>query len=82
MASVVEKRVHGLLKHALLVADDDFRSLKLQERLETIVAIDDATVKIVQIGRGKAAPFEGDERAQVGRNDRQHVENHPFRTGL
>src|SRR4029453_6366098 len=33
MASVVEKRVHGLLKHALLVADDDFRSLKLQERL-------------------------------------------------
>ena len=71
MAAVVEKRVHGLLQHALFVADDDFRRLELQQRLETVVAVDDTAVKIVEVGRGKAAAFQRDERAQVGRNDRQ-----------
>ena len=40
--------------------------------LQTVVAVDDAAIKIVQIGSRKTAAFERHERAQVRRNHRQH----------
>ena len=82
MAAVVEQRVHRFLQHALLVADDDFRRLELEQVLQPVIAVDDAAIKIVQIGRRKPAAFQRHERTQVRRNHRQHRENHPFRTAL
>ena len=82
VAAVVEQRVHRFLQHAFFVADDDFRRLELEQRLETVVPVDDAAIKIVQIGRRKTSAFERHERAQIRRNHRQHRENHPFGTAL
>jgi hypothetical protein len=77
--AVVEKGVDGLLEHPLLVADDEFGGLELHELLEPVVAVDDPAVEVVEIGGGEAAAVEADERAKVGRDDRDDIEDHPFR---
>ena len=53
-------------------------ALSSRRLLQTVVAVDDAAVQIVQIGGRKAAAVERHERAQVGRQHRQHFENHPL----
>ncbi len=78
-ASVVEQRVHGFLQHALFVAHDDFRRVQVHQLLQPVVAVDDATVQVVQVRRGEAAAVEWNQRTQLRRNDRNHVENHPLR---
>jgi hypothetical protein len=65
--TVVEQRVHRLLQHALFVAHDDFRSLQLKQTLQTVVAVDDATIEIVQIGGRETATIERHQRTQVRR---------------
>ena len=77
-ASVIEQSVNRFLQHALFVADDDFRSAKLDELLQTVVAVDDAAIEIVKIRRRKPSAVERHERAKLGRNDRDHVEDHPL----
>ena len=47
-----------------------------------VVAVDDAAIEIVQIGGRETAAFQRNERTQIGRNHRQHFEDHPFGTGL
>ncbi len=49
------------------------------ELLQPVVAVDDAAIEIVQIGRGEPAAVEWHERAEIRRNDRNDIENHPFR---
>ena len=78
-AAVVEQRVHRFLQHALFVAHDDFRRVQVHQLLQPVVAVDDAAVQIVQIRRGKAAAVEWNQRTQLRRNDRDHVEDHPLR---
>src|SRR6266511_2136229 len=78
-AAVVEQRVHGLLEHSLLVADDDFRSLQFDQLRKPVVAVDDAAVEVVQIRSGEASAVERDERAQFGRDDPGRDPGHPAR---
>ena len=62
--------------------DDDVGRLQLHQVPQTVVAVDDAAVEIVEVGGREAAALERDERAQVRRDDGQHLEDHPLRTGL
>ncbi len=78
VAAVVDEGINGFLKHAFFVADDDFRSFELEETAEAVVAVDDATVEVVEVGGGEASTFEGNEGAQVGRDDRKNLQDHPF----
>ena len=82
MAAVVIECVDGLLEHALLVADDDLGGLELEKGAETVVTVDDAAVKIVKIRGRETASLERNKRTEVGRDDRQNAQNHPFGTGL
>src|SRR5665647_1122212 len=77
--AVVEERVHSLLQHALLVVDDDLGRAEVEQSLEPVVAVDHATVKVVQVGGGEAATIELDHRPQVRRNDRNAVQDHAGR---
>jgi hypothetical protein len=77
-AAVVEQRVDGLLQHALLVADDDVRRAQLDQPLQAVVAVDDAAVEVVEVGRGEAAAIERDERAELRRDDRDDRHDHPL----
>ena len=78
-AAVVEQGVHRFLQHPLLVADDDVRRLQLDQLLQPVVAVDDAAIEVVQVGRREPAAVERDERPKLGRNHRDDVEDHPLR---
>ena len=43
-----------------------------------VVAVDDAAIEIVQIGSGEAAAVQRHQRAQLRRQHRKHIQNHPF----
>ena len=78
-AAVVEQGVDRLLQHPLLVADDDVGRAQLHQPLQAIVAVDDAAVEIVEVGRGEATAVERHQRPQVRRNDRDFGQDHPLR---
>ncbi|MPL99056.1 hypothetical protein SDC9_45271 [bioreactor metagenome] len=75
-AAVVDEGVNGFLEHALLVADDDLRSLELLELFQPVVPVDDPAVQVVEVRRGEPAAVELHHGAQVGRYDRQHFKDH------
>ena len=77
-AAVVDQGVHSLLQHTLLVADDDVGGTQLQQTLQTVVAVDDAAVQIVQVGGRKAAAVQLQQGAQIRRNDGDDRHNHPL----
>ena len=76
---IVKQRVNRFLEHALLIAHDDVRSVKLHEFFQPVVPVDDAPIQIVEIGGGKAAAVERHQRPQFRRNDRNDVQDHVLR---
>ena len=78
-AAVVEQRVDRFLQHALFVAHDDVGRLELDQPLQTVVAVDDAAIEIVEVRRREAAAIQRHERAQFRRDDRNDRQDHPFR---
>jgi hypothetical protein len=66
-------------QHALFVAHDDVRRVQLEQPAQTVVAVDDAAVEIVQVRRREPAAVERHQRTKVGRQHRQHREHHPLR---
>ncbi|OPZ62594.1 MAG: hypothetical protein BWY85_02037 [Firmicutes bacterium ADurb.Bin506] len=76
---VVYQGVDGLLQHALLVAHDDVGRLQLEQLLQSVVPVDHAPVKVVQVRRGKPAAIKLHHRAQVRRYHRNDLEDHPLR---
>ena len=75
-AAVVEQGVDGLLQHPLFVVDDDLGGTKIEQSLETVVAVDDPAIEVVEVGGGETATVELHHRAQVGRDDRHRLEDH------
>src|SRR6266540_3742151 len=82
VAAIVEQCVHGFLQHAFFVADDDFGRFELEQVFQPVVAVDDAAVEVVEVRGGEPASFQRHERTEVGRNDRQHREDHPLGADL
>lgn len=77
-AAVVYKSVNGFLKHTLLVADYYLGCAELKELAQTVVSVDNAAVKIVEVARCEAAALELNHGTKLRRNNREHVENHPL----
>ena len=77
-SAVVDQGVNCLLEHALLVAHDNFRSTKLDEALESVIAVDDAAVEVVQVGGGETSTVELHHWAQVWWNHRKDRHDHPL----
>src|SRR5947199_348340 len=75
---VVEESVDRLLEHAFLVADDDVGGIQLHEPLQPVVAVDHPSVEVVQVGGRETPTVERHERTQVGRDHRNHLEDHPL----
>ncbi|MBT9165506.1 MAG: hypothetical protein DDT25_00152 [Chloroflexi bacterium] len=78
-ASVIDKRIDGLLKHAFLVANDDLRSAHLHEPFKPIVAVDYPSVEIIEIAGSKSSPIKLNHRPKLRGYDRKHGHNHPLR---
>src|SRR6202022_95885 len=60
--AVIEQRVDGLLEHALLVVDDDLGGTEVEQPLEAVVAVDHATVEVVEVAGGEPPAVELDHR--------------------
>ena len=75
-ATVVEQCVDGLLQHPLLVVDDDLGSTEVEQATQTVVAVDHATVEVVEVGGREAATVELHHRAKLRRDDRHDLEHH------
>ncbi len=78
-AAVVEQRVHRLLQHPLLVADDDVGSAEFHQTLEAVVTVDHAAIEIVEIRRREAAAIQRHQRTQIRRDHRHDRQDHPLR---
>ena len=78
-SAVVDQRVDRFLKHSLLVPDDDVRSAEFKKSLKTIVSVDDPSVQIIQVGSCESSAVELHHGAQIRRNDRDAVHDHPGR---
>ncbi len=78
-AAVVEQRIDRFLKHALLVADDDVGRAQLDQPLQAVVAVDDAAIEVVEIGRREAAAVQRNQRTKVRRDHRHLGQDHPLR---
>ena len=80
LTGVVKQGVNSLLQHTLLVAEDHLRGLDLHQSLQAVVADDDTTIEVVEVGCGKTTTIKGNKRAQVRRRDRDDLHDHPLRT--
>ena len=79
-ASVVKERIDRLLKHTLLVSDNDLRRIELHKTLQALVPVDYTTVEVVYIRNSEFAAVESDKRPQIRRKNRKHIEHHPLRS--
>ena len=78
--AVVHQRVNGFLQHAFFVAHDNVRCVQLEQALQAVVTVDNATVQVIQVGGGKTAAIQRYQRTQIRWQYRQYGHNHPFRT--
>ncbi len=53
--------------------------MQIHQLLQPVVAVDNATIEVVQIRRSKSSAIQWNQRAQLGWNYRQYVEDHPLR---
>ena len=80
LAGVVEETVNSFLKHAFLITQDNLRGLDFYEAAKAVVANEDATIEVVEVGCGETATIQRHKGTEVGRRDRQHLHDHPLGT--
>ena len=64
------------MQHALFVVDDDLGRTEVEQPLESVVAVDDPAVEVVQIGGGESAAVQLHHGAQFRGDDRDGVQDH------
>ena len=66
------------MQHALFIAHNDFWRVEIHQLLQTIIAVDDAAIKIVQIAGGEVAAFQHHKRTKVRWNHWNNIKHHPL----
>ena len=51
----------------------------LHQFLEAVVPVDHAPIQVVQVARGKPATVKWHKWPQIRRDNRNHIEDHPYR---
>ena len=64
------------MHHALFVVHDDLGGTKIEQAIEAVVAVDHATVKVIQVRGSKAATIELNHWAKFWWDHGDHIENH------
>src|SRR5690606_14848484 len=77
--TVIQQCIYRFLQHAFFVAHDNVRRIQIQQTLQTVVAVDYATIQIIQIRGRKTTTVEWNQRTQVWRQHWQHFHDHPLR---
>src|SRR3989338_10684470 len=77
---VVYKGINCLLENSFFIAQDNIRGIYLFKFLETIIAVDNASIKIIDIKRGVASAVKRYHGTNSRRNDRNTYQKHPLRS--
>ena len=77
--AVIKQGINCLLEHPLFIANNDVGRAQLNQAFEAVIAVDHPPIQIIQVGGGKASAVQRHEGAEVGRNDRNHFQDHPLR---
>ena len=77
--TIVDQRVNCFLQHSLFVSYDDIGSAQIQQSFQTVVSVDNSSVQIVQVTCCKAAAVQLYHRTDIGRDNRDRIQYHPFR---
>ena len=80
VSAVVNQSIDCFLQHPLFVPDNDVRCIQFQHPLQPVVPVDDTAVQIIQVGGCIPSAVQHNHRTNVRRNNRNNVQNHPFRT--
>ena len=80
MTAIVDQCVHCFLKHPLFISNDDIRCIQFQHSFQTVVTVDDTAIQIVQVRCCVPTAIEHNHRAEIRRDNRNNIQNHPFRT--
>ena len=78
--AIVEQGINRFLQHALFVAHNDVGRAQFNEALQTVVAVDHTTIKIVQIRSRKTAAIQRHQGAQLRWDHWDHSQDHPLWT--
>jgi len=77
--AIVKQGVNCFLQHSLFISDDQFWCLEFDQLFQTVIAIDNTTIEIIQIRSSKSATVQSDQWPQIRRDNWNNIENHPFR---
>ena len=67
---IIDQAVNSFLQHTFFIAHDHVRSAQFEQSFQTIVAVDHASIEIIQVRSGKTAAVQLNHRAQIGRDHR------------
>ena len=79
-SAVVDQRVDRFLQHPLFVLDDHLGRAEFDHTFQTVVAVDDAAIQIVQVGGSESSAVELNHGTQIGRDHGKYREYHPLGT--
>ncbi len=76
--TVVKQSINRFLQHAFFVPHNNVRRPQFHQPLQAVVPVDHPTIQIIQVGSGEPPAIQRHQRAQLWRDNRQHVQDHPF----
>src|SRR3989344_6076023 len=76
---IVYESIDRFLKNSFLITQNNVRSAYFFKLFETVIAIDNTTIKVINIRRGVAPAIERYHRPNSRWNDRNTYQKHPFR---
>ena len=77
-SAVIDKSVDGFLEHTFFVVNDGVGRAEFFQMFQTIVTVDNASVKVVKVARCETSAVKLNHRAKFGRENGDNVQNHPF----
>ena len=78
-ATVVNQGIHGLLQHPLFVADHNVGRVNLHQFFEAVVAGNDPAIKLIKVRRSETTAVQLRHGADIRRQNRQDIQNHPVK---
>jgi hypothetical protein len=65
MATIVKQYIDGFLEHPLFIANDNLRRFQINQSFQSIITVDDPSIKIVEIRGGKSTAFKWNQWPQI-----------------
>ncbi len=79
MSAVINQGIHSFLKHSFFITNNNIWGFQFQHSLQTVISINHTSIQIIQVRSCITSTVKHHHRAQIRRNDRHNIQNHPSR---